>query len=190
MRLLLALRFCSLAWGAADSTIYIIRHGEKKSTEGCLNGTGEARAAALPGIFSGLPSPAHATFAVPKALFANHYDNRRDCERCLETLQPISVALGLPIIFDYGYPHHLGGNKRAATAMLRANASTLLVAWEHVNIQFLVEHLGVPRPSVPHWPDDSFDTVYAVSVSHQRVVDFAVLRQNFTHAPAGAELIV
>ena len=117
---------------------------------------------------------------MPEALFANHYDDRIDCERCRETLQPIARALGLPIAFDYGYPAWLGGNARAAAAILGANASTVLVAWEHVNIQYLVEHLGVPKARVPHWPDDAFDTVYVLSVRDGSVVNFAVQRQNFT----------
>jgi hypothetical protein len=159
------LRFAVLACGiaaaaGANRTIFVIRHGEKTWGLGCLNAQGQARASALPSLFNGQPSPSHATFATPETLFANHYDDPIDCERCKQTLTPISQTLGLPLIFDYGcaraltraaaraatqsrthcgrYPFWLGGNSRAASAILQSNASTVLVAWEHVNIQYLV----------------------------------------------------
>ena len=98
------------ALAVADSTIYIIRHGEKTWAAGCLNDRGEARAASLPNVFNGKPSATHDTFAAPQALFANQYTDPLDCQRCQQTLAPISNATGLPIIFDYGYPKKLGGD--------------------------------------------------------------------------------
>ena len=38
----------------------------------------------------------------------------------------------------------------------------VLVAWEHVNIQWLTEDLGVPSTQIPSWPDSDYDTVYVL----------------------------
>ena len=124
---------------ASESVVYIIRHGEKTWSLGCLSSQGKERAASLPSTFNGKPSPSHTTFGVPQKLFANQYDDPVDCERCKQTLQPISTALSLPIVFSYGYPSWEGGNSLAAAAIRNASfaASVVLVAWEHVNIQYL-----------------------------------------------------
>jgi|EP00966_Prymnesium_polylepis_P080076 hypothetical protein len=131
------------------STIYIIRHGEKTSRNGCLNDRGKARANSLLSTFSGKPSPGHRTFLQPTSLFANHYDDIIDCERCRQTLQPISTALSLPIVFAYGFVPWEGGNQLAASAIRDASLSSpvILVAWESQNIQYLTAHL---RPKGVH----------------------------------------
>ena len=37
-----------------------------------------------------------------QSLFANQYDSKIECERCKQTLIPLSNTLGEPIIFKYG----------------------------------------------------------------------------------------
>ena len=206
-------------------TVYIIRHGEKTWALGCLDDLGKARAASLPSVFNSKPSPSHATFQTPAALFANQvrhdklgranpshrelellllrlqplrlqpkhqqqsvgsgstsshlvvliatlrscspqYDDPVDCERCKQTLEPIAAALNLPLIFDYGYPAKLGGNLLAASAIRNASlaAGVVLVAWEHLNIQYLTADLGVPTAKIPHWEDSDYDTVYTLTM--------------------------
>uniref|UniRef100_A0A7S2ISE4 Uncharacterized protein n=1 Tax=Haptolina brevifila TaxID=156173 RepID=A0A7S2ISE4_9EUKA len=167
---------------AVNRTVYIIRHGEKTWEFGCLNKTGQERADALVNIFNGRSSPLHATFGVPQSLFANHYDDPVDCERCHETLTPISVALSLPIIFDYGYPKWLGGNSRAAKAILAKSAVAfpVLVAWEHRNIRNLTADLGVEESIIPDWSWLDFDTVYMLNFSPTgAVIDFQIAAENF-----------
>ena len=145
-----------------NSTVYVIRHGEKKWSMGCLSETGQARADALPRIFN------DDAFRIPSHLFANKYDNPIGCERCLQTLTPISKHLGdLAIDHSHGYPPWIGGNQGAATAMLQTLQSNpgavLLVAWEHLNIQFLVEYLGVDKVLVPSWDGANYDSVYELT---------------------------
>ena len=45
------------------------------------------------------------------------------------------------------YPTQLGGNALAAAAILNATetSAVVLVAWEHINIQYLAADLGVPK---------------------------------------------
>ena len=58
----------------------------------------------------------------------------------------------------------------------------LLVAWEHVNIQWLTEDLGVPSAQIPTWPDSDYDTVYVLEFDSaaERLTDFQVAAQNFS----------
>jgi hypothetical protein len=180
---MLALPLYSLLGLASNSsTVYIIRHGEKKWALGCLSDQGEARAHALPEIFNGRASPRHATFATPDALFANHYDDPIDCERCKQTLEPISANLSLPIIFNYSFNPKLGGNQAAADAILQRaqQAASILVAWEHINIQYLAADLGVDRSLIPSWKDDDYDTVYVLTFVGGGAPFFRVAHENFT----------
>lgn len=147
--------------GKATRSIYIIRHGEKHWALGCLNGTGEARAKNLVSVFNGTRLP------IPSLIFANRYDDPIDCERCVQTLTPISQYLNQHINNTYGYPIWIGGNTLAAKMMKMAlmagpAGSVLLSAWEHANIQFLTEDLGVPKSKIPTWYGSDYDSVYVL----------------------------
>merc|ERR1719329_1010378 len=113
---------------AADGTVYIIRHGEKTWTLGCLNDQGKARAKNIVNVFNGKPSAQHETFLVPSSVFANYYHDPIDCERCNQTVTPISQALGLPIDLTHGGGQPGsgvgGGDSGAATAIKQALKAT------------------------------------------------------------------
>ena len=145
--------------GNATRSMYIIRHGEKHWTLGCLNQTGEARAKNLISVFNGT------RFTVPTHIFANRYDDPIDCERCVQTVTPVAQQLSLNINNTYGYPVWIGGNTLAAKMMKQAlmahpTGSVLLAAWEHENIQFLTEDLGVPKSKIPIWHNSNYDSIY------------------------------
>merc|ERR1719264_2235843 len=104
---------------------------------GCLSARGEARARSLVGVFDGRPSTAHDTFGVPKAIFANWYDDPVDCERCNQTVTPLAAVLGLKIDLTHGGgqpgtgPN--GGNVGAAAAIrqqLERTGGPVLAGWE------------------------------------------------------------
>ncbi|GMH55527.1 hypothetical protein TrRE_jg10234 [Triparma retinervis] len=142
-----------------QKTIYINRHGEKKWSLGCLNDQGQARAAYIAtNVYNG------ENFLAPDAIFACQYDDPIDCERCKETVTPLSEKTGLPIVFDYGYRLVLGGNKGAAKAMKEKlkTADTIVVAWEHNNINPLTEAIGVDSSLLESWPDSDYDTIYTL----------------------------
>ena len=187
--LLLAVSVGVFAGGAAaDSTIYIIRHGEKTNPIGCLSAAGKERADALPSIFNSTQ------FRTPAALFATFYDDHIDCERCTQTVTPISTALGLPINNSYGYNKKLGGNTAAAAAMLatlKAGASPILTAWEHVNIQYLTADLGVAASQIPSWSGADYDTVYELTFDGgMQLAGFKVSAENFHPSAAAAAAAV
>ena len=154
----------SPALNATTETIYIIRHGEKTNPIGCLSSQGKARADALPGIFD----DSTGKFGTPRSLFATYYDDGINCERCTETLTPISKQLNVSVNSQYGYAKKLGGNEAAAAAMLRQLAGgggPILTAWEHINIQFLTAALGVDKSRIPSWSNSDYDTCYVLTYS-------------------------
>ena len=143
------------ASGNVTRQIYIIRHGEKKWSLGCLNGTGESRAKNLISVFNG------SRFSTPRMIFANRYDDPIDCERCVQTVTPLAEHLSLRINNTYGYPPWIGGNSKAAgvikqVSMSLPTGSAVLAAWEHVNIQFLAQDLGVPKSEIPSWDGSNY----------------------------------
>merc|ERR1711972_1017293 len=137
---------------------------------------------------NGKPSQQHPTFQPPKYIFANWYHDPIDCERCNQTVTPISQALGLNIDLTHGGgqpgPGPNGGNKGAAAAImqeLNATGGPVLVAWEHLNIQYLTQDLGVQKSSIPKWSDSDYDTVYVLEFdSMQQLAKFWVSHENFT----------
>lgn len=62
----------------------------------------------------------------------------------------------------------------------------MLVAWEHVNIQYLTEDLGVSKDKIPSWSDSDFDTVYELTFEAGLMTGFRVSAQNFSVPPATA----
>jgi len=100
----------------------------------------------------------------------------------LQTLTPISKSTKIDIVHDYGYRDVLGGNQKAAEVMKSGLSSvdTILVAWEHKNIQPLAEAMGAK--DVPAWNDDDFDSVYTLTFSDdgQTVESFKIGAEEFT----------
>jgi hypothetical protein len=170
---------CAVA-SSGGGIVYIIRHGEKTGTFGCLNDQGKARAKNLVNVFDGVH------FEIPKGIFANWYHDPLDCERANQTVTPLAGALGLDIDITHGGgrpgigPH--GGNKGAAIAIkkqLQMAGGPILVAWEHMNIKTLAEDLGVDKNSLPRWSGEDFDTVYVLEFDgSQQLTKVSVSNQN------------
>ena len=161
------------------STVYIIRHGEKTFHHGCLDIQGQERAFNLQNIFSGNAS----NFSRPTALFANKYNHQPECERCWLTVQALAQNLSLPVNFEHGYLPSVGGNEKAAQAIIRVAQTepVILVSWESYNIQFLAAALGVPKAELPIWQSSDFDTVYVLELDDTgALLTFSVSAQNYT----------
>ena len=172
---------------AADTAkgyVYIARHGEKSVWYGCLNATGEARAAALPSIFDGQARANGATLYKPKALFAYYYDDGQDCERCIATLQPMAKDLGLSIQHTPSSSSTTEGVRLAAASITKALASdpVVLVAWNHHHIAALAEQLGVSAASIPTWDGSDFDSVFQLIFEGSTLVSFSVTSEGFDPA--------
>jgi hypothetical protein len=174
---------------ASSSSVYIIRHGEKKWALGCLSDKGEARAKNLVNVFNGK------AFAAPKYIFANWYHDPIDCERCKQTVTPLATSLGLQIDLTHGGgqpgtgPN--GGNTGAASAIkakLRSTGGPVVVAWEHVNIKYLAEDLGVSKNELPSWAGSDYDSIYVLEFgASQQLSRFWTAHENFT---TGEDVVV
>lgn len=147
----------------ADTTIVVIRHGEKPAAGlGQLNCQGLNRALALPAVLL-------ERYGVPRQLYApNPTELKVDMGqaypylRPLATIEPLAVQLGLPVNIHWGM-----------TAVAALSADLLgqpdglqVVAWEHhlavVLSRQLLAQLGGDPDEVPAWANDDYDSLYVI----------------------------
>jgi hypothetical protein len=175
-------------------TVYIVRHGEKlgdpsNEKEGGpdLSIRGSSRAAAIPSLFapaspelscklagekSGfgaqyLPhseSGPQPPFQRPHFLFATRKSGTSD--RPIETITPLSAALGLTINAG-GKQHEFSDEHYEKLAKLLLDDSTyagkvVLICWHHGKIPDLAGALGVVNPPTP-WNPAVFDRVWEIA---------------------------
>ena len=157
----LVLGLVSVGGAWADTTVLLLRHGEKPEAGlGQLNCQGLNRALALPAVL--------ARYGTPKAIFAPnpgvpktdggvpyHY------VRPLATIEPYAIRQGLPVDLSYDMRE-----TDALAQRLLQGEGLQVVAWEHhlavlVARQFLQLAGGDPT-QVPVWSNDDFDGVYVL----------------------------
>ncbi len=132
-------------------TIMLIRHAEDIGVTGIdLSPQGYRRAEALPGLFSSrLPKP--------DVIIATHASKASN--RPVETVEPLSRQLGLPIDDRFGDKDY----RALAHALLtdaRYAGKVVLVCWHHGKIPNLAKAIGVT--GAPRWPDSQFDRVWVI----------------------------
>ena len=180
---------CSQAVAAELRTIVMVRHGEKPPQGlGQLSCRGLNRSLRLPAVIA-------AKFGRPDAVFAPDPSKRKkdegvryDYVRPLATIEPTAVFFGLPVNASYGY-QDLAGLQRALEAD-RYRAATLLVGWEHKEIEKLARRLlaahGGDPAQVPDWHGDDFDSIFVLRLAQDgaaRTATFAHLRQGLDGLP-------
>jgi hypothetical protein len=139
------------------ATILLIRHGEKPPVGNHLSMLGVERAEALPRLFGGEGAAPPHNLPRPDALFAAA--EKRKSNRPVETLVPLSRALGLPID-----SHFMDDDCRGLAKRLLRGAfagKVVLVSWRHDNLPALARALGV-EPPYKTWPDGQFDRVWRI----------------------------
>ncbi|MFF4182802.1 hypothetical protein ACFYZ9_06405 [Streptomyces sp. NPDC001691] len=158
-----------------DTTIMIIRHGEKPSSgdpgfdeagkqdKKSLTRRGWERAHALPRLFtasatnSGSPAGSQTALPRPATIYAaTDQGPHAGAHRMRQTVAPLAEALHLRANTDF--PE--GGEKELAASALAATAP-VLICWEHSRIPPIVDALGAAHVAgVPaKWPD-RFDLVW------------------------------
>jgi len=132
--------------------VLLIRHGEEpeRGESVDLNDRGRQRADALIRLFP-------ARFQPPGFLFAAK--STKHTNRPVETIEPLSKALHLPINQDYDEQDY------AALAQALLHRSTfagarILVCWHQSSLPKLAEALGVP--SAPNWRDKQYDRIWQI----------------------------
>jgi broad specificity phosphatase PhoE len=153
------------------ASISIIRHAEKQLGDGpprgvLVDGTsdpdsltprGWQRAGALVGLFvRRIDQSGDELLPTPTRLFASEIGPHSHSRRPLETLQPLSDRLGLPLDEPF-----LQDELDQLVQAIRACDGHVLVAWEHKRIPLIANRLVGDGASVPQvWPDERFDVVW------------------------------
>jgi len=150
----------------ADSTIVIVRHGEKPPQGlGQLTCQGLNRSLALaPVLVSRYGNPV-AIYAPNPALPKKDNGIAYDYVRPLATIEPLAIRVGLPVNVELD----MADIEPLATRILALPAGTQIVAWEHhwgeLLAKNLLSRLGGTPADVPHWEQTDFDSVYVIRVS-------------------------
>jgi hypothetical protein len=154
---------------AGDSqTIAFIRHGEKPAGGlGQLDCQGLNRALALPPVIARVLGRPDALFAPDPAHRKIDEGKLYDYIRPLATVEPTAISLGMPVDTGYGVTDIAG--LRAALERPAYRHASILVAWEHVQIELLARALlaahGGDAATVPKWRYDDFDSIYIVRLA-------------------------
>jgi hypothetical protein len=155
----LALLAGALGGGAVASaqppaTILLIRHAEKPASGMDLSPAGFERAKVIPKLF-GATAPHN--LPRPDFLFATHIS--KNSNREVETIAPLSEALGLPI------SHEIDDKDFATLAKELLSGKyagkVVLVAWHHGSLPGFARALGATPPYEP-WPETQFDRVWRI----------------------------
>jgi len=147
-------------------TVFIIRHAEKPSEGPHLSDMGRERAQALVGLFGDC-------FCRPDALIAAA--NQPKSSRPVETLEPLSAALGLRIDADFGTMDvdRLAERLRGGGEPV---GRVVLISWRHDAIPLLAQALGA-QDAPSDWPEHIFDRVWRLLYTANGAVRFADLAQ-------------
>lgn len=150
---------------AADSTIVILRHGEKPELGlGQLTCQGLNRALALAPVLLARYGKPTTIYAPNPAQLKKDHGVPYAYVRPLATIEPLAVRAGLPVNLQWSMTEV----PEMGDAMLAA-PGTYIVAWEHhwgENLaRYLLSKLGGNPLEVPQWQDDDFDSLYIVRIA-------------------------
>lgn len=147
---LLATLSALAALASAQSTVYLIRHGEKPSDGGNgLSAQGMQRAQCLVNVFG-----ASSGYDI-EYIIAEQPKSDGSRERPLETVQPLANKLGLSVDTS------CTKTDSECVADLVNNYSgsgNILICWEHGELTDIVAALGDSNP--PEYPDDAFNIIW------------------------------
>ena len=141
------------------ATILLFRHAEKPPAEAAsmdLSPAGMERANRVPQLFTGPHS-----LPRPDFLFATHASKKSNRE--VETLAPLSKALGLPISAEVDDKEFAV----LATQLLSGKyaGKVVLVDWHHGSLPQFARALGA-TPPYDRWPDTQFDRFWRIDYTN------------------------
>jgi hypothetical protein len=152
----------------AEQTIVFFRHGEKPSGGyGQLTCQGLNRALALPDVLLakyGKPTYLYApnpAVRVPDPAGYFYY------VRPLATIEPTAIRAGMPVSTRYSYTDV--ASLEAALITAPKADSTVFVAWEHAQLQRVVQNIMNHHgggATVPAWVSGDYDTLFVVRVEY------------------------
>lgn len=152
-----------ISHACAETTIIILRHGEKPALGlGQLSCRGLNRALALPNVLL-------SRYGNPTTLYAPNpaikkYDKGVPYAyvRPLATIEPLAIRAGLPVNLDWG----MADISSLAGQLLAQTDGTYVVTWEHHFGEKLARRLlaasGGNPAEVPNWGDTDFDSIFVI----------------------------
>ena len=165
---------CALQAYALPAQVVLLRHAEKPyPDEGShLSAQGYERARAWVGFFS---NDARVNrFGPIAALYAMKPKNAEGSVRAIETLEPTSRSLGIPIRSDY-MREDVDPIVREISNSPSLNGKTVVICWEHKMIPILAHAFGAL--SAPgNWPGSVFDQVWFLTPDSTGRVGFSSIR--------------
>jgi len=150
----------------ADTTIVILRHGEKPAQGlGQLTCRGLNRSLALaPLLLSRYGKPV-AIYATNPTLPKKDNGIAYAYIRPLATIEPLAIRVGLPVNIEFG----MTDIEPLTSQILASPPGTHVVAWEHHWGESLARHLltrlGADPGAVPRWEEADFDSMFVIHVS-------------------------
>lgn len=173
----------------ANSTIVIIRHGEKPAHGlGQLSCQGFNRALALPQVLL-------SRYGTPVAIYATNPAIKKMDKgvpyayiRPLATIEPLAIRVGLPVNLDWGMSEIVPLSEQ----LIALADGTVIVAWEHHLAEklakIILSEFGEKLESVPEWGDADFDSIYVIRINRTeqgkpRAI-FSHEQQNLNDLPA------
>jgi len=165
-----------------NSTILIVRHGEKPPSGPGLSLEGLERAAAYVPYFESFKTAGGESLNVAHIFAAK---STKESERPVLTVTPLAKALGLTIHHDYADREVQQLAEHIRNAGTRYDNATLLICWHHEQALALAEALGVPetlpstlpwpapKSSPPRWPEEVFGWVLVLAYDDEGKIDFA-----------------
>jgi hypothetical protein len=157
----------------ADETIVFLRHGEKPTGGyGQITCQGFNRSLALPTVLLGKFGTPNVIYAPSPAVKVTDTAGSFYYVRPLATIEPLAIKLGMPVNTKYGY----NAISSLQTALISTGyaSSTIFVAWEHLQLQKLVQNIMNAYGGhvvVPAWASTDYDSLYVVHVTYTTAAD-------------------
>ena len=156
----------SVAAAQADTTVVIVRHGEKPTQGlGQLTCQGLNRSLALAPILLSRYGYPVAIYATNPAILKKDNGIPYAYVRPLATIEPFAIRVGLPVNVEWG----MTDIKPLVDRILASPTGTHVVAWEHHWAESLARHLlsrvGGKPDDVPTWEDADFDSIFVIRIS-------------------------
>jgi phosphohistidine phosphatase SixA len=149
---------------AMPAQVMIIRHAEKFDDRHQihLSPRGRTRAKALAQFFQS--DPRVLEYGLPAAIIAQCPSPNKKSVRCEETVEPLSKALGQPIIncFAYGQVTELAQWLKASNEW---DSKSVVVCAQHMDVVNIAKALGVPQVRQRVWPHETYDRVWLIDFS-------------------------
>jgi hypothetical protein len=151
---------------AADSTIVIVRHGEKPDDGDNLSCEGLNRALALPAVLRRkFGKHAFTAAYVPKLALGDATKHAR----MFQTVTPFAVRQNLTVNSNFDEE-----DVAAVAADVLQRSGTILIVWQHSQIRPLALALHVPESKLPdEWKGKDFESIWIVTPTKDGPSKFA-----------------